>query len=227
MTHRRFFKSHLPYDALPVYEGTKFIHVARDGRDAAMSLYNHFAQFTPTARQMLDSVSLGDPKFGTPYPWTASDPGHFFHAWIADGGDQGDPYSGFFHVENSYWSARHDNNMLLVHYNDLKQDRDGEMRRIAEFLNIDIPEAQWPTLIEAASFEAMKIHADELMPAAQIMWEGGGSSFLHKGTNGRWRGAVAKEDLELYEEKIRENFSPGLARWIEHGRLIAGDPRKS
>src|SRR5262245_12420434 len=39
--HRRFFKTHLPFDALPVYRGVKFIHVARDGRDAAMSLHNH------------------------------------------------------------------------------------------------------------------------------------------------------------------------------------------
>ena len=54
LTNRRFFKSHLPYDALTVYEGVKFIHVARDGRDAAMSLHNHFVNFTPTALQLLD-----------------------------------------------------------------------------------------------------------------------------------------------------------------------------
>jgi aryl sulfotransferase len=36
-THRRFFKTYMPLDALPIYEGVKFIHVARDGRDAAMS----------------------------------------------------------------------------------------------------------------------------------------------------------------------------------------------
>lgn len=225
MTHRRFFKSHLPYDALPVHEGMKFVHVARDGRDAAMSLYNHFAQFTPAARQMLDSVSKGDPKFGTPYPWTADDPSRFFHAWVADGGDQGDPAAGFFHVENSFWAARHDSNVLLVHYNDLKQDRDGEMRRIARFLDIDIGEAQWPAIVEAASFEAMKSHAQELLPAAQMLWEHGGNSFLHKGTNGRWRDVAAKADLDAYDAKVKAAFSPALARWIEHGRLVAGDPR--
>ena len=31
--HRRFLKSHLPFDALPFYQGVKYIHVARDGRD--------------------------------------------------------------------------------------------------------------------------------------------------------------------------------------------------
>src|ERR1041385_1389426 len=33
-THRRFIKTHLPFDSVPIYEGVKYIHVARDGRDA-------------------------------------------------------------------------------------------------------------------------------------------------------------------------------------------------
>ena len=33
-THRRYVKSHMPLDAIPVYEGVKVIHTARDGRDA-------------------------------------------------------------------------------------------------------------------------------------------------------------------------------------------------
>ena len=30
-THRRYLKTHLPFDALPVYEGVKYIHIGRDG----------------------------------------------------------------------------------------------------------------------------------------------------------------------------------------------------
>ena len=101
------------------------------------------------------------------------------------------------------------------------------MRRIARFLDIELPESQWPALVEAAGFEAMKSQADELMPMAQLMWEGGGNRFLHKGTNGRWRDVVAKKDLDLYDAKVKAEFSPALARWIENGRLVAGDPKVS
>lgn len=227
MTHRRFFKSHLPYDALPVYEGAKFIHVARDGRDAAMSLYNHFARFTKAAHEMLDGVSLGDPKFADRYPPAPADPSAYFHQWIEDGGAQGDPGASFFDVENSYWAARRDPNMLLVHYNDLKKDRAGEIRRIADYLGIEIPAAEFAAIVEAASFDAMKSHADELLPAAQILWEGGGDSFLHKGTNGRWRDVATKEDLDLYNAKVKAAFTPALAKWLEKGRLESGDPREA
>jgi aryl sulfotransferase len=225
MPHRRFFKSHLPYDALPVYEGVKFIHVARDGRDAAMSLHNHFATFTPFAFERLDQISLEDQKFGTSYPRTPADPAEFFHDWVEDGHGQGDERCGFFHVENSYWAARRDPNMLLVHYNDLKTDREGEMRRIAAYLGIDIEDRLWPEIVTAAGFEAMKRDGPVLLPGMEAIWEQGSQSFLHKGTNGRWQDCVAKADLARYEARVKKEFSPSLAQWLEQGRLKAGDPR--
>src|SRR5689334_10185552 len=38
--HRRFLKTHLPIDGLPLYHDVKYIHVGRDGRDAALSMHN-------------------------------------------------------------------------------------------------------------------------------------------------------------------------------------------
>ena len=225
-THRRFFKSHLPFDALPVYEGMKFIHVARDGRDAAMSLHNHLASFIPAADELVNAVSRADPKFGDDYPHVTDDPTAFFHEWIAgDKGHQGDPGASFFSVERSFWAERKNPTVLLVHYNDLKADRGGEMRRVADFLGIHVDEALWPALIEAASFVAMKSQADTLVPQAQSLWDGGGDRFLYKGTNGRWQDIAAADDLRLYDERVAREFSPSLARWVAGGRLLAGDPR--
>ena len=216
-THRRFLKTHLPYDAIPVYEGMKIIHVARDGRDAAMSLHNHLGSFTPGARELLDQISLGDPQFGDQYPEIPTEPAQFFHEWLLGREDRDGP--NFFDLEKSYWAAREDSNMLLVHYADLKKDRGGEMRRIAEFLEIEIAESLWPELIEAASFDAMKRQGAELAPATLDMFEGGANRFFNKGTNGRWRDVFSKADLARYEQKVKTDFSPELARWVGHGRL--------
>ena len=35
---------------------------------------------------------------------------------------------------------------------------------------------------------------------------------------------VAKDDLALYETKVKAAFTPAQASWLENGRLIAGDP---
>lgn len=225
-THRRFFKTHLPFTALPLYDGVQYVHVARDGRDACMSLHNHVANFSEQGLAMLDAISLADPKFGTPYPRVGPDPAAFFHDWVSSDAINDDPELGFFAMERSFWAERRRPNVLLVHYNDLKADREGEMRRLAGFLGIDVPEPLWPRLVEAASFEAMKREGEALMPLAHALWEGGPSRFLHKGTNQRWRDVVAPEDLARYEERVQRELSPALARWVEHGRAVAGDPRE-
>ena len=219
-THRRFLKTHVPYDSLPIYKGVKFIHVARDGRDAAMSYHNHKLNYTDNVLAQAEVMLADDPDFEGGIDRADPDPAKHFHDWIEGEEDHiGDPYCGFWHMERSYWDARDEPDMLLVHYADLKKDLDGEMRRIAEVLNIEIAEDLWPELVEAAKFDSMKNKVDELLPAAGDLWQGGGKTFLHKGTNGRWRDTVNPEDLEAYDRKVKEEFSPELAQWIEDGRL--------
>ena len=222
-THRRFFKTHMPYDALPHPDGVKIIHVARDGRDAALSFHNHLSNFTPETLAQLDEISFGDAKFGDAYPRAEEDPADFFHSWVTDKqrDGYGDPGASFFEVEKSYWAARNDPNLLLVHYADLKQDRGREMRRVAEFLKIEISEALWPSLIESASFETMRRQGADLIPALQKLWGDQGSDrFFNKGMNRRWKGVFRSDDLALYDAKVRSAFEPDLAHWVEHGSSL-------
>jgi aryl sulfotransferase len=223
-TTRRQLKTHLPYDALPVFAGMKFIHVARDGRDAAMSFHNHKLGTKPEARERFNAILLADPKFGFELPPVPEDPAEFFRDWLEDGGADGDERCSYFYMENSYWAVRRDPDMLLVHYNDLKADRDGEIRRIAAFLGIAHPETLMKEIVSAAAFEQMQEQAERLMPMAEMTWDGGAKRFLYKGTNRRWEGVVAEAELDRYQSRVRDEFSPSLAAWLEHGRLIAGDP---
>lgn len=223
--HRRYLKSHLPFDALPVYEGVKYIHVARDGRDAAMSFHHHKLNMTDEVMAIIDAIGLSDPKHGKPQPRANPDPAVHFHDWVTGFEDgMGDDGASYFYVENSFWKVRRAPNVLLVHYNDLKADLDGEMRRISAFLEIPVDEAIWPDMVQAGDFSAMKKSADKLMPGAGMIFKGGGNTFLNKGTNNRWKGHVDPADLALYEAKVKAQFSPSLAAWVEHGRLKAGDP---
>jgi len=146
------------------------------------------------------------------------------HTWLEAGGAIGDESCGYFYLENSYWKARRDPNVLMVHYNDLKADRGGEMRRIAKFLGIEVAEAEFARMVEAADFAAMRAAGETLMPYAANVWDKGSQRFLNKGTNGRWKGVVSQDDLALYDTMVAKHFSPSLAAWLEGGRLQAGDP---
>ena len=228
-THRRFPKTHLPVDALPIYDEVRYIHVARDGRDALMSMHNHFTGFSDQQLDDFDRIGLGDPEIAKPFPRLPADPAEYFRLWISTpaivGQSEGTPILSFFDLEVGYWAARSWPNLLMVHYNDLREDLDGEMRRIAAFLEISCDKAVWPSLVEAAHFKAMQAAGDVLMPQTRTMLAEGSRRFFNKGPNGRWRDILTTDDIALYDAKVREKFSPMLAAWIEGGRRVTGDPR--
>jgi len=233
-SHRRFIKTHLPFDALPIYDAVKYIHVARDGRDAFMSWHNHVRGFTPKAKMAIGAVIMGDPLLapmlaGGPPPEPPEDPQVFFQSWIEAA--EREPRTGpgaelsYFDFENTYWRERGRENLLFVHYNDLKADLVGEMRRISDFLEIDTPTDRLATLAEAARFDVMKANGAALLPKLATYFDHGSERFLNKGSNGRWRDVLTEDDLARYDAVFRRKTSPSCADWLEHGRLGAGEPR--
>jgi aryl sulfotransferase len=111
--------------------------------------------------------------------------------------------------------VRHLPNILFVHYNDLLADTEAEMRRIAAFLDIEINEATMPQLLADVGIDSMRReHAD--LPVLPQMFHGGATTFVYKGTNGRWRQTLLDDDLAMYESAAA-SLDPGLRRWLEHG----------
>lgn len=152
-----------------------------------------------------------------------------FRFWLFTSGVSGQTEGGiglsFFDFEVTYWEERKRPNLLMVNYNDLLVDLDGEMRRVSAFLDIPVNEEAWPSLVKAARFSEMRASADALMPHLNRSRTGGAQAFFHTGTNGRWREVLTPDDLAAYDNKVRAKFTPALAAWIEEGRQASGDPR--
>jgi aryl sulfotransferase len=226
-THRRFLKSHIPRDGMPFFDEVKYIHVARDGRDACMSYHNHCNGLADAIMLRFDAIGLEDPAVGRPYPRPPADPAAFFHRWITQSAIPGDadgmPMMSFFNFVRTWWEVRHRPNVLLVHYNDLLRDLPGEMRRIASFLEISVDEPLLSRLVEAASFEAMRKDGTTILASVGAMFQGGSERFFHKGTNGRWKGVVSDEDLAAYDRKAATLLPPECAAWLASGRLALSE----
>jgi aryl sulfotransferase len=204
-THRRFMKSHTPADGIPLFPGAKYIAVGRDGRDAFMSLCNHVERFKLTEELNARALADGVP----PMPVWDGDIHAFFGHWLEMP----------LHFEHlvSYWNLRADPRVLLVHYNDLKADLAGEMRRIAAFLGLAVPERLWPAAVERCTFEGMRARDAEI-GSFDGLFEGGAKGFLFKGTNGRWRDVLTADELARYAKRVAETVPPDAAAWIERGR---------
>jgi aryl sulfotransferase len=221
--HRRSVKTHVPFDGVPRFDAVKYIHVARDGRDVCMSYHNHCTGFLSEALERMDAVGLAEPTLRRPYPRVDLDPAIHFHHWLTAGAipgeNDGTPYLSYFAYEKTFWDARIENNLLFVHYDDLQTDMIGEMRRIADFLKIEIPDADLSRMADSASFESMRKDAAVLIPEMAKNFEGGALRLVNKGQSGRWRGVYDEADVELFENKLRSTVPDSYADWLLAGRI--------
>ena len=214
--HRRFLKTHLPVDALPFDEKVRYIVVGRDTRDVFMSLWNHYRNYTEV---MYEATAAGDPP-GGPLPRCPDDLRWLWAQWLTRSSfpweSDGWPFWSHHYHAAAWWEFRALENVLLVHYNDLQTDLEGEMRRVADYVGIDVAEESWPALVAAAGFEAMKSDGARLL-GPMDRFAGGPNSFLYQGSNGRWRSALTPVDLGLYDA-LASDLDPALRNWLEHGR---------
>lgn len=217
---RRFIKTHLPLDGLPFYDNVQYIYVGRDPRDVALSLFNHISNYKPGFLEMVN----GNPdRKGPPHPQIADNFPEFWRDWATKGWfdweRDGYPYWSHLHHAKTWWEYKDLPNVLMLHYNDMLADLDGEMRRIAKFLNIEVSEDVMPSLVEAAKFDSMKKNYKQNAPAPDLIWADA-QKFFRKGTNGRWKEYLTEEDLALYDKTADQVLSPDLRKWLEDGGPI-------
>jgi aryl sulfotransferase len=68
---------------------------------------------------------------------------------------------GIFGFIAAWWPLRHQSNVLLMHFSDMKRDHEGSVRRISEFLGFEPTAEQWATVLECTSFPWMKRHENK------------------------------------------------------------------
>ena len=219
-THRRFIKTHLPLDGLPYHENIKYIVVSRDVRDVFMSLWNHYSSYTEAA---YTDTNNWPGRVGPPQPVCPADIREFWKMWISRGWfeweNEGYPFwSNMRHVQ-TWWDHRHLPNLLFVHYNHLKSDLHGQVRRIAKFLDIEITDERIDETVDATTIDSMREAAIKREEGQEGlgMFENGATTFFYKGTNDRWKDVLTEEDLLLYEAAADRNLSNSCRRWLETG----------
>ncbi|KAL2211054.1 P-loop containing nucleoside triphosphate hydrolase protein [Sarocladium strictum] len=218
--HRRFMKTHLPRDALRWDPKAKYIFIGRDGRDMIWSAHHHFTAANPIFYEMFAQGEFDGPKLQRP----ADDPREMFVSLLdrENGPDPAQMWPFWSHIR-SWWEVKDHPNLMLVHYNDLKADLDGEMRKIAKFLGTpEMTKEQWDAAVEHCTFDWMKEHAElAAPPQAEMVFEQGAKSFINKGTNARWKDRLSEEDCQRYEAMAREELGEECARWLQYGNQKA------
>jgi len=212
-THRRFLKTHLPIDALVFSEKAKYIYVARDGRDVVWSLFNHH---TNANNVWYDALNNTPGRVGPAIGQPESDPLEYFENWLVN---DGAPFWSYWESVRTWWEVRNLPNIMLVHFSDLKADIEGQIRKIADFLDIKINEDTIGDIVKHCSFDYMKAHADQSAPLGGAFWDGGAKTFIHKGLNGRWKQDMPNHLSEQYEQIALSQLGSTCSNWLKTGNL--------
>ena len=210
-THRRFVKTHLPVDALVFSPKAKYIYVARDFPDIVWSLHNHMYNAVDDFYEMINNTP------GRVGPALERPSDDIYAYWKTFLNNDCYPFWSFWENIRTWWEVRDLPNVKLVHFNDLKRDLPGRILAIADFLDIPIDEEKWEDIVEHCTFDWMKQHADQVSPMGGALWEGGGGTFINKGTNRRWKDVLSDKDIREYEAIAERELGPECTRWMRYG----------
>jgi hypothetical protein len=228
--HRRFIKTHTPFDGLPVDDRVTYLCVGRDPRDVFMSMDHHWGNMDMPAVLRAREHAVGNADLDELLPKTSmvnrpDDPIERFRAWVDNDLPPEQVSSSLrtvVHHVDTFWTQRDRDNVALFHYRDLECDLVAEMQRLAAVLDVDISAESVEELAEAARFETMKRRADELAPNVDIAIWRDTEAFFHQGRSGQWRALLGDDDLARYDARLHCVAPPELAHWLQHGHRGEG-----
>lgn len=179
----RIFKSHMPYHMAfggnPVETPCKYLYIARNPKDVAVSYY-HF-----------ESGKGWSGRYSGPWE-------HWLKMFVEGTVQRGD---WFDHVL-SWWAHRDADNILFLKYEDLRTDFRSELEKIAWFLGYPLTARLADRIMGKTSFDHMK--ADRFSNLKEIPEL---DEFFRKGRAGTWKEqfTVAQNEMfdKLYAERMK------------------------
>ena len=213
--YRRFIKTHSPINCIPFKPEMEYLFIDRDARDVAWSMYNHHKLINPEAFEMFNNApGLVGERF---VPLTCS-VHEYYLSFLETGCFECQSNAAFWPCIQSWWDVREQPNIMFFHFNNLKTDFEGEARRVAEFLEIDVAEETWPSIIKHCHIDYMRELAKKV-EALDVICEGGGANFINKGTNERWKDVLSQEEIDRSDDIAVAEMGKECAQWLKTGEL--------
>ena len=213
--HRRFFKTHSPANIVlkNKNKNAKYIFITRDFRDVVWSFYNHFnnLEYEIENSDENNSVEYKLKNSGSAYNfWKIVINNKYLFYEIKE-------YKkiwSYFNTVKSWLEEINNENVLILHFNQLKKDLRGNIVKISEFLGYNYDEELINKIYEKCTFEWMKRNCKRCVPA---QFTNEPTNFINKGTNKRWENIFDNNDIIEYKILINEFFDEETINWIENG----------
>jgi aryl sulfotransferase len=224
--HRRFIKTHTPLDGLPRRASVTYIAVARHPLDVALSDRDHSDNQVDERVVALRIAAAGEPETDLHEVEDRPEDPRAYLRWFIDNheppvGSGPHGLEDYCQQIGTYWDARDAPNVHLFHYADMWNDLDGEMRRVAEALEVPIDEERWPEFVEAAGLPSMRSRAAHTAPEAHADLWVSPERFFRAGGTRDWASVLEPADIAHFEDRLRA-LAGDAAGWATKGRAALG-----
>ncbi len=211
----RAFKTHaapptVPYLAPGGDTDVRYIVVCRNPEEALVSVKPFIEKHTD---ELFDLWQI--PRDGMTRP----DFPTFYHEVLDAGGLNAAPFG----LLQAWWPLRHNANVLMLHFADMKRDHGGSIRRVADFIDAAPSENQWPAILEYTSFRWMKAHDIKFdgatMGNVPVLEHG---AMVRKGVTGAAYEDGMTPEIAAHLHALGSQISPDEAalRWLYEGGAL-------
>lgn len=110
-----------------------------------------------------------------------------------------------------FWNKRHEDNILILKYEDMKKDFPKTLRQLAQFLEKDITDKDIEEMREFLSVQKMRDNKGCNLECVVDFWKGpdyykkSGEHFIRKGIVGDWKNVMSPELAARFDKWIEEN----------------------
>ena len=120
-------------------------------------------------------------------------------------------------IMKSWWELRNEPNVLLLHYQQLKNDLPGQVARLAEFFSIDPTSLRMDAIVEHSSFDYMSARAEKMAPFGGSHMSSA-KAFFHKGLKRDHRNELTSAQVKHFDRVALEKLGQECAHWLETGQ---------
>jgi aryl sulfotransferase len=209
---RRVIKSHLPADALPIAPEVRYVFVGRNGKDLGISFHNYLKHFSQPTMSTINRIHAEWSTNSVPLV-ISEDMQLFFDQWLDTNGFG---CCDLLDIMRSWWELRNAPNVLLVHYQQLKDDLIAQIVRLAEFLFIEPKSLRVDAIVEHCSFDYMSARAEKMAPFGGAHMSSA-KAFFHKGLKRDHRTEITLTQVERFDRVALEKLGKESAHWLETG----------
>ncbi|MCP4176956.1 MAG: sulfotransferase domain-containing protein [bacterium] len=203
---------------MPYFPQVKYIVLGRDPRDVFMSFLNHYYGYITSAYYLYNNTPG---RNGSKLPVCPEDIHICWKNWISKGWfeweKEGFPFWGNMHHTQTWWNYRHLNNIQFFHYADLLENKAEEIKRLADYINISLPNEAIEAIIDITDIRNMRQRGRKSGTIFHY-FKNGSDTFFNKGTNKRWKNILSEDELLMYKKKKREVLTQDCASWLKNGR---------